>query len=95
MKGIAYNPRSPDEKAKPRVLNLCHCKSCRHNAGLACVSYMTLGSAPFIDELQAYKFTPHSKPYICATCGCHICWRCEDAKEGSGGVIFATEAHDH
>ncbi|KAK8112839.1 Mss4-like protein [Apiospora sp. TS-2023a] len=104
MKGTAYNischcgnaaqtvfstPQSPGE-TEPRPLDLCHCKSCRHNTGVACVSYMGLAAAPSLDGLRAYEATPQFTRYFCATCGCHICWRHENAGDrGPRKVMYA------
>lgn len=87
---IISTPQSAAEASESRPLSLCHCRSCRHNTGLACASYMGLASAPSLDGLRAYDPTPHFTRYFCATCGCHICRRYANVDDrGPGKVTYA------
>ncbi|KAK7959654.1 Mss4-like protein [Apiospora aurea] len=87
---VVSAPRLPEESGEPHPLNLWHCKSCRHTTGLACVSYMDLSSAPFLDGLRVYGATPRFTRYFCSTCGCHIFWRQGDPEDlGPGKETFA------
>ncbi|KAK8029856.1 hypothetical protein PG993_011147 [Apiospora rasikravindrae] len=50
---------------------------------------MSLALAPSLEGLRAYEATPHFTRYFCATCGCHMFWRHENAEVGPGKVTFA------
>lgn len=59
----------------PPPLNLCHCRPCRKNTGLLCVSYMRIKAPPRAKGLVAYRATEHFERFFCGICGCHVFWR--------------------
>lgn len=64
-----------DKPPPPRDLNLCHCRPCRKNTGLLCVSYMRINTPERTEGLIPYRSTHYFERFFCGTCGCHVFWR--------------------
>lgn len=72
--------------SSPLDVHICHCRPCRKNTGLLCVSYLQIQAPEHTERLVAYRSTQYLKRFFCGTCGCHV-FRRQEGPEGH--VIWA------
>lgn len=77
------------------ALNLCHCRACRKNTGILCVSYMRIKAPEKTNGLVVYQATEHFERFFCGTCGCHVFWRGGEPGEESAWAVATGVIEGH